>query len=614
MSSKKVKKYIKAQRKAQKQAQRDQQRAAARHAQGLPEQPPASPAVSEERAPSSPAPQRASSGSAGRGGRLAAVLAGLGLVAAAGGSAGLQFALEDTEQPLLQQSHMVPAPAVTERLSCPPVPGQPDSLSDDGLLQYQQRDDSAAISRDAAVFAASDGRLPAADWRLVDHDGPGEAEVFIEPDQTAEASETSLAERALITGEFEAGEDSALLEIQPVEGVSPAQDAAAAASFIYQADSGPVTGLAAGRCSTPQRSQWFLGPESGTGANSLLTLANPQSRDATVEVITFDAEGETGTLGSTTLLVPGNTVRSVNLAGLSEGESQLAVQVRSQGAPVAAHLQSALATGGTGQGLEQLDALPGPQQQHYALGVPAGDDEDPQLWFYAPGTEHVTVELQVFGPEGQLETGTPGVFSLEPGRVSVAGLHGLEPGTYDVVLSTDHPTLAAVRSTGDGQPVTVEVELEPETDPFTGLELEPETEEQETDPAADFSWSASAPPLAAGSGALLPTGYQPELRFLAPPAQEQVQVTYRLFDSEGRSTDDLVEEVDPGASAEIRGEDLEDYAGAAGLDDLYAVLILDVQGQAYGGTVTRDEEGRFTTGQLEPISPGGQHILLRIDS
>ncbi|WP_205030285.1 DUF5719 family protein, partial [Cereibacter sphaeroides] len=85
-----------------------------------------------------------------------------------------------------------------------------------------------------------------------------------------------------------------------------------AANFVYQADSGPVTGLTTGSCGTPQRSQWFLGPESGTGANSLLTLSNPHNRDATVEVTTFDAEGDTGTLGSSTLLVPGETVRTMN--------------------------------------------------------------------------------------------------------------------------------------------------------------------------------------------------------------------------------------------------------------------------------------------------------------
>lgn len=611
MSSKKVRKYIRAQRRAQKQRHKQQQSAVGHPVSSSPPAHRAENSVlTAQTAPTAAVPAHTQSRT---GGRLIAVLVGLGLIAAAGGSAAFQFSTEKPEQTVLQSTHLVPAPPVTERLVCPPVPGQPDSLSDDGVLEYQSRDDSARFSRDAAVFAASDGQLPAADWRLLDHADAGEPAEFIGTDETADASGAGLAERPLVTGEFGSGQDAALLQIRPLDELGPTQDAAAAAGFAYQADSGPVTGLTVGRCGAPETGQWFLGPESGTGANSLLTLANPHSRDATVEVATFDEEGTTGSLGSTTLLVPGSTVRTLNLAGLAEGEAQLAVQVTARGAPVVADLQSARAVSGSGQGVEQLNALPGPQQDHYALGVPAGDNDDPQLWFYAPGADHVTVELQVFGPDGQVETSTPGVFSLEPGRVSVAGLHGLDPGVYDVVLSTDHPTLAAVRSTGDGEPVTVEVELEPEVDPFTGLELEPETEEQETDPAPDFSWAVSAPALAEGSVDLLPTGYDTELRFLAPPGEGTAQIAYRLVDSAGQTTDDLVEEIDPGTTAQVSPEDLREAAEEGGLDDVYAVLIADVAGEAYGATVTRDEEGRFTTGQMEPVSPGSQYIPLRLD-
>lgn len=608
MSSKKVKKYIRAQRRAQKRMQKEQQTTALRHASTT-----SGPPVGTVQPSTSP--RRGQVRTAGSTGRLVAVIAGLGLVAAAGGSAGLQLSGGHAEQRVSQPSHMVQASSVIERLVCPPAPGQAASLSDDGVLDYQSRDDSVSFSREAAVFAAAEGQLPTTDWVQLDYEGQTESEVFIDSDQTVEDAGPSMAERPLITGSLDSGLGSVLLQVQPVDGLRPAQDAAATASFTYQADSGPVTGLSSGACHAPQRSQWFLGPESGTNTNSLLSLTNPQDRDATVEVTTFDAEGATGTLGSTTVLIPGNTVRTVNLAGLTEGEAQMAVQVVAQGAPVTAHMQSSWTVGGSsGQGVEQLDALTGPQLNHHALGVPAGAEDDPQLWFYVPGDEHATVELQVFGPEGQIETDTPGVFSLEPGKVSVAGLHGLDPGVYDVMLTTDLPALAAVRSSGDGQPVTIEVELEPEIDPWTGLELEPETEEQETDPASDFSWATAGSPLAEGSFALLPAGYETELRFLAPPGEEQpVEVTYRIFDSAGSSTEDLVEQIDPGSSAQISAEDLQETAEEGGLEDVYSVLITAAEGEAYGGTVTRDEEGRFTIGRLEPISLQDQYVPLRLE-
>lgn len=594
MSAKKVRTYIKAQRRAQKQAQRDEQ--TYRHGRT---------STVGETASASTVPRRSLRVT---GGRWIAVLAGLGLIAAAGGSATFEFTDDRADQRVSQQAQMVPAPAVTEMLVCPPTPGEPGSLSGDGVLEYQSRDESAVMSRTAALFASADGQLPSAVWRILDHDGPAEPDALTEASEGDGSNHSQLVDRPLTTGTFDAGEGAAQLQISPLEELSPADDSVAAAYFAYQADSGAVTGLTAGQCKGPSRSHWFIGPETGSGADSLLTLTNSYDRDATVQVRTFDAEGETGTLGSTTVLVPGSSVRSVNLAALTEGESNLAVHVEAQGAPVTSHLQSSRAVSETGQGIEQLEAMGGPLRQHHALGVLAGAEEDPQLWFYVPGEEHATVELQVFDAEGQAEISTPGVFSVEPGRVTAAGLHGLEPGVYDVVLTTDQPTVAAVRSSGDGQPVTAEVELEPEIDPWTGLELDPETEEQEIEPATDFSWSAAASPLSEGFGALLPTGYDTELRFLAPPAEEPAQVTYRLFDSQGQSTEDLVEEIEPGSSLQLSAETLQDHAESADLEDIYAVLVVETRGEAYGGTVTRDEEGRFTAGSLAPIAGENQYI------
>lgn len=601
MSAKTVRKYIKAQRRAQKQAQREEQ--TYRHGR----------ISSTAGTGGPPSAARRSLRSAGASGRWIAVLAGLGLIAAAGGSAAFEFTHERTDQRVSQQAQMVPAPAVTETLVCPPTPGESGSLSEDGVLEYQARDESAVMSRAAAVFAAADGQLPAAAWQVLDHDGPAEPETFLEAEFSDEESGPRLADRPLEAEALGSSEGTVQLQVSPLERLSPAEDAEAAAHFTYQAEAGAVTGLTTGQCVSPSRSQWFIGPETGSGADSLVTLTNSYDRDATVQVTTFDAEGETGTLGSTTVLVPPSSVRTVNLAGLTEGESNLALHVEAQGAPVTAHLQSARRVSETGQGVEQLEALAGPQREHYALGVLAGAEEDPQLWFYVPGDEHATVELQVYDAEGQVEISTPGVFSLEPGRVTAAGLHGLDPGVYDVVVTTDQPTIAAVRSSGDGQPVTVEVEQEPEIDPWTGLELEPETQEEETEPAADFSWSSTASQLSEGYGALLPTGYDTELRFLAPPADEPAQVTYRLFDRQGQSTDDLVEDLEPGSSAQISPETLQEYAEDADLEDIYAVLVADTQGETYGGTVTRDEEGRFSAGSLVPIAGENQYIPLRLE-
>ncbi|RJN32073.1 DUF5719 family protein [Nesterenkonia natronophila] len=587
MTSRKVRKYLKAQQKARRRAQRDQTR-------GTDTQVASTPNDRVVRA----AP-------------TVAVLAGLGLIATVVGSAAMEMTGETQEQPVVLEPHAVAGPEVAETLTCPSVPGRPETLSEQGVLEYEERDDSAAANTTAMVFAATDGKFPAVEWFALDDQGRGEAENLISEGNRDDATEGPLADRPFISGEFETEEGVHLLEVEPLPGRSPSRAAVAAAAYSYSADSGPVTGLTAGMCDAPGRSQWFLGPETGAGANSLLTLANPHSRDATAEVRTYDADGDTGMLGSATVLIPQNSVRTVNVAGIAEPDSEIAVHVQASGAPVAGHLQSASAAGGSGLGVEVLTALPGPQQQHIAVGVPAGSEEDPQLWFYAPGDESVTVELQVFGPDGQVETDTPGVFTVEPGRVSAPGLHGLPSGTYDIVVNSDLPTLAAVRSAGDGQPVTVEVD--PEPDPIAGEEIEAENQEQERDPIADFSWSAAAEPLSAGSGAVLPREHRTDLRFLAPSEDQQAQVTYRLLDSEGERTDDLVLEVPAGASAEVTYDDLVDHSQDGGLADLSAVIITAGEGEVFGGTVTRDEAGGFTSTPIVPISPSAQYVPLRVE-
>lgn len=589
MTSRKVKKYIKAQQKARRQAQREQR-------------------YPQEGRPLAPQKDRA-----GKAARAAAALLGVGLVAAGMGSAAMGLAGEDDEQTALLEPHAVAGPEVTERLTCPTVPGSPDSLSEQGVVEYTEPDDSVTAGTFAVVFAAHNGEFPSAEWVALDDEGRGDSETLITSDERDDDSDGPLVGRPLIRGEFDAGEAVPLVEVDPLAGRSPSRAPVSAAGFVYSADSGPITGLTAGMCDAPARSQLFLGPETGSGATSLLTLSNPHSRDATAEVTTLGAEGETGALGSTTVLVPQHSVRTVNVAGLTDADADLAVHVQASGAPVAGHLQSARSTGGSGLGVEMLASQQEPQEQHNVLGVPAGAEEDPQMWFYVPGEENVTVELQVFGPDGQVESDTPGVFTLEPGVVSTAGLHGLPSGSYDVVLNSDHPTFAAVRSAGDGEPLTVEVELEPEVDPITGEELDAETQQEETDPLADFSWSDAAEPLDAGSGVVLPTGYPTDLRLFAPPTAEQTEVTYRLFDSQGQRTDDVVQQVNPGASNEVPYDDLVEQAQSAGLEDLSAVVIADSAGEVYGGTITRDDAGGLTTDQLVPLSPSAQYVPLRLE-
>src|SRR5690625_2996224 len=96
--------------------------------------------------------------------RITAVLAGCGVIVVAGGSAAFHMLTTDQPEPLRTPTNYVAAPAVTERLVCPPTPGTPDSLSDDGVLEYEERDESVQTAHTSLLFASSAGASPAADW------------------------------------------------------------------------------------------------------------------------------------------------------------------------------------------------------------------------------------------------------------------------------------------------------------------------------------------------------------------------------------------------------------------------------------------------------------------
>lgn len=547
---------------------------------------------------------------AGRASRLTALLAGCGIILTAAASVTFHIlADDDPEDPRRVPANYVAAPAVTERLVCPPTPGEPESISEAGVLEYAERDDSAEASRSAVLFGSSQGVMPEASWLPLTHEGSGEAEAFHEQSEQGGGYADRLADRELIIGELEETEDPAALQIQPLDGVAIDDAPAAAVGFTYHSSAGPQSGLAAAACAMPERSQWFLGPETGSGSASLLTLTNPHSREAVVEVTTYSAEGSTGSLGSASLLVPPESTRTVNMAALTEDAAQLAVHVQASGAPVAGHLQTSRAAGGTGDGTDLLPPMSAPREEHHMMAVPAGAAERPQLWVYTPGEEGGAVELQVFDAAGQVVIDTPGVFSVEAGRVAVVDIEGLEPGTYEVVVRTEEPTLAAVRSAGDGEPVTTETQLSPQEDPVTGEQLDAESVQEETDPAPDLSWSVAAETAEPGFGVMVPQIGETELRFFG-----QGELTYRIFDSSGAASEEFTVSVsEPEATLVTSHDALAEQADEADLEDIFALVVTDTVGETRAGLLTRDEAGLFTIGSWEPISPAAQYVPLRFD-
>ncbi|MBO0594515.1 hypothetical protein I2485_01270 [Nesterenkonia sp. E16_7] len=491
----------------------------------------------------------------------------------------------------------VTAPQAGATFICPPLPGQPDSLTTDGQLEYRDRD-SSADSRFSAVLFATDlnGSFPDSSWAQLNQEGrinetPVTEAPAAESIDPAESADAGLSQR-------EAVHESALDVARPplLEASAPPDGGAlaAAALYEYEAQEGPVAGLAVGQCTAPERGQWFLGPEVAAGSTSLLTLANPFDRSATVEVTSVDSDGDRGASGTRSVVVPGQTTRSVNIAGLASAGSDLGVQVRSAGAPVTAQLQSSRAAGLTGTGVEFLPRLIAPGTEHLMPGVPIpegvpdsaeqADEESttpPELWIHVPGDQGATVELQVFGEDGQQVIETPGVFTVNGGEIDAVNLRGLEPGVSDIRVRTDVPAYVAVRS--------------------------------ETETGSDFSWAAPAAALGEGSGTPLPQLGETELHLFASTASGSI--AYRVMDTEG--------EFGPEQSIELQAEgasliSAEDLAAAAPEDGQEAAAIVfedpqfDGEGSVHATMASTTEEGRFSLTSVSQLRGAQEHVPVRL--
>ncbi|PRZ18169.1 DUF5719 family protein [Nesterenkonia sandarakina] len=550
--------------------------------------------------------------------RTAAVVVTAGVLAAMVGSVALDGLLDGRSEAAAGTAGVgataalsaasVAAPQAGQTFVCPPMPGQPDSLTTDGQLEYRDRDPSAS-SRFSAVLFATDlsGTFSDSSWAQLNEEGRvNEATVTeasssedVDADASDAADEAGAAEADSPLSAREAVYTSTGdLARPPLLETSAAADGsvqAAAALYEYQAGAGPVAGLAVGACTAPERSQWFFGPEIAAGSSSLLTLGNPFDRSATVEVTSVDSEGDRGTTGTRSVVVPGQTTRSVNIAGLASAGSDLGVQVRSAGAPVTAQLQSSRASGLTGTGVEFLPGMTTPGTEHLMPGVPipdgvpdSGEEDDeestapPELWIHVPGEEGATVELQVYGEDGQQVIETPGVFTVDGGEIDAVNLRGIELGVSDIRVRTDVPAYVAVRS--------------------------------ETEQGTDFSWAPSAAALGEGSGTLLPETGETELHLFASGASGSIG--YQVLDAEGEFGPEQSLELPADGAGVISAEDLTAAAPEGSQDGPVVIVFadpqLDGEGTVHATMSTSTDDGQFSLTPVSPLRGAEEYVPVRL--
>jgi len=254
-----------------------------------------------------------------------------------------------------------------------------------------------------------------------------------------------------------------------------------AASGAATADAAFLRGYAASACRPPLIESWLVGGSGETGAADIVVISNPGRVAATVELTVFGATGPEVPPGGAAIVIPAGQQHVVPLSGIARGEASPIVRVSATGAPVAASLQTSitrtLATGG----VDQVDAVAGPDTVQVVTGIPvmasaAAEGQVATIARVLSPTASGTATLTVMSARGGTPAREPQQLELTAGLPIEVDLGGLEPGDYTVEVTADVPILAAVWQT-------------------TGFA-----------PGADFAWYTPAPEFDGTTMLAVPAG------------------------------------------------------------------------------------------------------------
>ena len=216
-------------------------------------------------------------------------------------------------------------------------------------------------------------------------------------------------------------------------------------------------GFVASSCQRPQSERWIVGGATTTGRQGVLSLANPGSVQATVDLELYGSSGPISAPSARGILLPPGERRIFTLSGLTPDEASPVIRVVSTGTPVTATLHVSLTRGLQPDGADVVvgqapastsRSLPGlwlesEEQLAIVSGQEGYDDVMPVLRVLAP-EENANVQVIVSRPvTGEITS----ELRLEAGRVVDVSLDELGQGHASVQVISDQPVVAGIRHT-----------------------------------------------------------------------------------------------------------------------------------------------------------------------
>lgn len=250
-----------------------------------------------------------------------------------------------------------------------------------------------------------------------------------------------------------------LLTLPPVSDTSVTP--AVSGSQSQSSSTAGLSGFSAAECAEATGDTWLVGGSTATGRTTIVTLSNPTTVIATVDLAIYGESGRVSAPGAEGLLVAPGTQRIFSLAGYAPGVVSPVVHVESRGGLVVANLQQSVVRTLVTGGIDTIGRTRAPSTETIVSGVvirsadavaaaqtaPGFEDLESALRLLAPGDTATTVDVTITS-ESAASGAVPIEFdvSLEPGTVSDVPLPGLVDGTYTVELEADQPFVAGVRT------------------------------------------------------------------------------------------------------------------------------------------------------------------------
>ena len=277
-----------------------------------------------------------------------------------------------------------------------------------------------------------------------------------------------------------------------------------------------LSGLAAAACTEPANDLWLVGGSTEVGRTTLVMLANPTDVTATVTLEVFTENGYVEAANSDGIIVEPGEQRIVSLAGYAPDVYSPVVRVMSNGGQVLASLQQSVTRTLVPSGVEWVVPGAGLATQQIITGVfvtgqadhersEIGDvisDLDPGIRVVAPGDKDSKVTVTLLSSTGEK---TEYSAQLKAKKAVQLPLTGIADGTYTVIVTSEQPIAAGVRTVQDS---LTDATAAPGT-PITG---------------GDFAWMSSSSFLTDEILIPIPQGTAPTVTFYNP-GRDTAEVT-----------------------------------------------------------------------------------------